>query len=47
MEIILKELKELLRFFEISEENIYTVESWFITQIEERKDEIQDYLDAL
>ena len=47
METILKELKELLKFWNISEEDIYTTESWLRTQIEERKEEIQDYLDDL
>ena len=47
MEEIIKELKELLRFFEISEENIYTFESLVLTEIAEKKQEVQDYLDSL
>lgn len=47
MEEIIKELKQLLKFWGISEEDIYTTESWLRTQIEEKKQEVQDYLDSL
>ena len=47
MEEIIEELKKILKFWGISEENIYTFESLLLTEIAERKDEIQDYLDEL
>ena len=47
METILKELKEVLKFWGISEDNIYTFESLVLTEIEEKKPEVQDYLDSL
>ena len=47
METIIKELKKILKFWGISEENIYTVESWLLTELAERKEEVQDYLDDL
>ena len=47
METIIKELKKILKFWDISEENIYTVESWLLDEIAEKKQEVQDYLDSL
>ena len=47
MENILNEIKAVLRFYGLPEDSVEQFERILLSQVEENKEEVQDYLDSL
>lgn len=47
MENILNEIKAVLRFYGLPEDSVEQFERILLSQVEENKEEVQDYIDSL
>ena len=47
METILKEIKAVLSFYGLPEDSVEQFERIILSQVEENKQEVQDYIDSL